>query len=72
MEILATVDPSLLFLVAERHIRISSHMTPPRDGEDPSTTKLIKRPLKKGTSYGLLLMDLLRNKTAGESWMTPL
>jgi hypothetical protein len=47
-------------------------MTPPRDGEDPSTTKLIKRLLKKGAGCGLLLMDLLRNKTAGESWMTPL
>jgi hypothetical protein len=47
MEILATVDLSLLFLVAEKRIHMSSHMTLLRDGEDPSTTKLTK-PLPKG------------------------
>jgi hypothetical protein len=47
MEILATVDLSLLFLVVERHVHISSHTTPLRDGGDPSTTKLTKHLLKR-------------------------
>jgi hypothetical protein len=46
MEIFATVDLFLSSPVAERHIRISSHMIPLRDGEDLSFTKLTKCPLR--------------------------
>jgi hypothetical protein len=49
MEILTTADISLLSLVAERRIHILSHMTPPGDGEEPSSTKLTKRLPKRST-----------------------
>jgi hypothetical protein len=46
MEIFETVDPSHLFLVVGNLTLISSHMTPQKDGEDPSFIRLIRHLLK--------------------------
>jgi hypothetical protein len=47
MEIFATADLSHSFHIAENHIHTSSHMTPLKDGGDPSSTRLIKHLLKR-------------------------
>jgi hypothetical protein len=46
MEIFATADLSHLFLVEGNLTLISSHMTPQKDGGDPSFIRLIMHLLK--------------------------
>jgi hypothetical protein len=71
MEIFTIVDLYLSFLVVGRRIHTSSHTIPPRDGGEPSTTKLTKSLPTKSLDLDLLPTVLPRNKIARESWMNP-